>query len=278
MMRVIVRQSMTLCGALLLLATQLMAQEEKPAHVEGLAKQTQNPVADLVSIPFQFNFNTGGGLEDGTLFNLNLQPVFPISVSKDWNIIFRTIIPFLSSPTPSGDQVGGIGDIQIQLFASPVNSGKLIWGVGPQFSVPTATNPLFRTGSWAVGPTAVVLTMPGHWVLGLLANQVWTFADNGGTDVDQLLIQPFINYNFGRGWAISSGPIITANWEAGDGQEWTVPLGAGISRTTIFNRRAMVLGAQYYYNVVHPDAGPASQFRIFISLLYPSAHKPEEKK
>ena len=130
----------------------LVAQEEKPINAGDLAKAAQNPVASLISIPFQFNFNSGGGLGAGTLFNLNVQPVIPIKVTKDWNVIFRTIIPFLSSPTPSGDQVSGIGDIQLQFFASPAHPGKIIWGVGPIFSVPAATNPLFRTGSWAVGP------------------------------------------------------------------------------------------------------------------------------
>jgi hypothetical protein len=281
-MGIIVRRAMALASALVLAGSVLSAQEEKPepkVDATALAKQTQNPVADLVTIPFQFNFNTGGGLGDGTLYNLNLQPVIPVKITPEWNLILRTIVPFLSSPTASGDQVSGLGDIQVQTFLSPSHPGKLIWGIGPQLSVPTATNPLFRTGAWAVGPTAVVLSMPGHWVLGLLANQVWTFADAGGDpDVNQLLIQPFINYNFGHGWAISTGPIITANWNATSGQEWTVPLGLGITKTTVFNRRPMNLGAQYYYNVVHPDSGPASQFRIIVALLYPTAHKPEGKR
>lgn len=281
-MRLIVRRAMAIASVLLLAGSVLSAQEEKPepkVDATALAKQTQNPVADLVTIPFQFNFNTGGGLGDGTLYNLNLQPVIPVKVTPEWNLILRTIVPFLSSPTAGGDQVSGLGDIQVQTFLSPSHPGKLIWGIGPQLSVPTATNPLFRTGAWAVGPTAVVLSMPGHWVLGLLANQVWTFADAGGDpDVNQLLIQPFINYNFGHGWAISTSPLITANWNAASGQEWTVPLGLGITKTTVFNRRPMNLGAQYYHNVTHPDAGPASQFRIIVALLYPTAHKPEGKR
>ena len=207
-----------------------------------------------------------------------MQPVIPIKVTQDWNVIFRTIVPFLSSPTASGDQVSGIGDIQLQFFASPAHPGKIIWGLGPIFSVPAATNPLFRTGSWAVGPTAVVLSTPGHWVLGILANQLWTFAESGDApDVNQLLIQPFVNYNFGKGWAISTAPVITANW-SGSGEQWTVPLGGGLSKTTVFNRRPMTIAGQYYYNVSHPASGPSSQFRLFISLLYPAGPKPGEKK
>ena len=273
------RRLMALTGGLLL-ATHVLSAQQKPAiDATALAKQTQNPVADLVTIPFQFNFNSGGGLDDGTLFNLNFQPVIPVKVTPDWTVIVRTIIPFLSSPAPGGGQVGGIGDIILQTFLSPAHPGKLIWGVGPEFSIPAATNPLFRTGSWAIGPTGVLLTTRGPYVLGLLANQLWTFADAGGDpEVNQLLIQPFVNYNFGKGWAISTGPIITANWSAPSGQEWTVPLGLGITRTTLFAGRPINIGAQYYYNVVHPDNGPASQFRIVFALLYPSAPKPEEKK
>jgi hypothetical protein len=200
-----------------------------------------------------------------------VQPVIPIKLNADWNVIYRTIVPFLSIPSGNGSQEGGIGDIQAQLFLSPAHPGKLIWGVGPQFSFPTATNPLARTGSWAAGPTAVALMMPGHWVLGILANQVWTFADNGGDpEVNQLLVQYFVNYNFGKGWAITSAPIITANWEAASGQEWTVPFGVGIAKTTLFNRRPMTLGAQFYFNVAHPDNGPSNQLRMFVTLLFPT--------
>jgi hypothetical protein len=253
-------------------AAPLAAQEGKPGiDPTALAKQTQNPVADLVSIPFQFNFNSGGGLGDGSLYNLNFQPVIPVKVSPAWNVILRTIVPYLSSPTPTGGQQAGLGDIQIQTFLSPARPGKVIWGVGPQFSIPTATNPQFRTGSWAVGPSAVVVAMPGDFVLGAVAGQTWTIADAGGDPrVNLFLVQPFINYNFGPGWALSFAPIITANWDAASGEQWTLPLGGGIVKTTVFNGRPMNVGAQYYYNVVRPDAAPASQFRLVVALLYPS--------
>ncbi len=274
----VIRPVAGVVGGLLLLSSVARAQEEK-TDASALAKQTQNPVADLVSIPFQFNFNSGGGLNDGTLFNLNIQPVIPITLNANWKLIARTIIPFVSTPDPSGGQQGGIGDIQFQTYLTPAHAGKLIWGFGPLFSVPAATNPLIRTGSWAVGPAAVLLTMPGHWVIGGLLNQLWTFADNGGDpDVNQFVFQPFINYNFGVGWAISTAPLITANWNAPSGQQWTVPLGLGITKTTVFNRRPMNVGLQYFHNVVHPDTGPSDQVRIVIALLYPSARKPEGKK
>ncbi|HKO34817.1 MAG TPA: neuromedin U [Candidatus Limnocylindria bacterium] len=282
-MRFIVRHVLGLTGALILTAAVASAQEEKagpPEKVDAtaLAKQTQNPVADLVSIPFQFNFNSGGGLGDGTLYNLNIQPVIPITLNEDWKLIARAIVPYISSPAPDGGQEGGFGDIQLQSYFTQAHSGKVIWGIGPLFSFPAATNPLVRTGSWAAGPAAVVLTMPGHWVIGGLVNQLWTYADNGGEpEVNQFVVQPFINYNFGVGWALSTGPLITANWNAPSGQEWTVPIGLGITKTTVFNRRPMNIGLQYYHNVVHPDGGPSDQVRIILALLYPTARRPEGK-
>lgn len=243
---------------------------EHPPDATELAKQTQNPVADLISVPFQFNFNSGGGLGDGTLFNLNFQPVIPFKLNDKWNMIARTIVPVLSIPGPDDTRFSGIGDIQEQIFISPSGAGKLIWGVGPIFSVPTATTAPAQTGSWAAGPTFVALTMTGPWVIGALMNNVWTFSDSDSpTEVNQFFLQPFVNYNFGKGWAISTGPAITANWDAPDGQQWTVPVGIGITRTTLFDGRPMTLGVQYYHNVERPDGTAANQLRFIVTLLYP---------
>ena len=256
---------------------QTLAAQKPEDEATKLAKATQNPVADLVSMPFQFNFNTGGGFDDGTFFNLNFQPVVPVKgVLKKYTIILRTIVPYVSVPTAAGTRQGGLGDIQVQLFATPSKSEKVIWGVGPILSFPTATADVSRTGSWAIGPTAVILTNKGPWVLGGLINNLWTFSDNGGSpEVNQFLLQPFVNYNFGKGWALSSSPVITANWDASGGEEWTVPLGVGVSKTTAFNRRPMSLSMQYYHNVEHPTASAGDQLRLQISFLYPSAPPPK---
>ncbi len=236
-----------------------------------LAKKTQNPVSDLVSIPFQFNFNTGGDLDDGTLFNLNIQPVVPIKVTEKWSVIARVIIPYLSIPVPGGRE-GGLGDVQGQLYLTPAKPGKFIWGAGPIVQFPTATNNAFQTGSWALGPGVIGLTMPGPWVIGGLLNQIWSIADEGGApEVNLLTFQPFVNYNFGKGWALTTAPIITANWDAPDGEEWTVPLGLGLTKTTVFNRRPMNIGMQYYHNVDFPAGSAANQLRFVIALLYPTA-------
>ena len=143
--------------------------------VTELAKQTQNPVGDVISLPFQFNFNSGGDLEDRTFFNLNFQPVIPFRVSDGWNVIARTILPVNSIPGPAGQRFSGVGDIQQQLFFTSSQPGRIIWGVGPMFSFPTATTSPLETGSWAAGPAPWCLTMAGPWVIGGLFQQLWTF-------------------------------------------------------------------------------------------------------
>ncbi len=256
------------------LANSARAQEAPAPQPDAteLAKKTQNPVGDLVTLPFQFNFNSGGGLEDGTFFNVNFQPVIPFKLTEHWSAISRTILPINSLPGADGQQVSGMGDIQEQLFITPARPGKIIWGIGPILSMPTATAPSLRTGTWAAGPTAVVLTMTGPWVLGGLISQAWPMSDVGGAPkADLFSLQPFVNYNFAKGYALSFSPIITANWDAPSGQEWTVPLGLGITRTVVFNRRPMNIGAQYYYNVERPDAGAGQTLRLIVALLYPTA-------
>ncbi len=267
------RTTRWLLAGLMLAAAPAFGQtpQQEPVHdATDLAKQTQNPVANLTAVPLQFNFNTGGDLEDTTLLNLNFQPVVPFKVTENWNLIARTIIPINSFPGPEGTRFSGVGDIQEQLFFTPAGSGGTTWGVGPALSLPTATAAPAETGTWAAGPTAVIVHMTGPWVLGGVVSQLWPLSDAAGDpETDLFTLQPFINYNFGVGWALAFAPIITANWNASDGNQWTVPLGLGISRTTIFNRRPISLAAQYYYNVERPDGAPGQQLRLFISFLYP---------
>lgn len=238
----------------------------------ALARTVQNPIGDLVSVPLQFNFTNGGDISDRTLFNLNLQPVVPIRVTERWNVIARAIVPFFSNPLPDERREDGIGDIQLELFFTPAQSTSFVWGIGPALSLPTATADAIRSGSWAAGPAVVAVLTQGAWVTGLLATQEWTFADTGDDrEVDQLLLQPFINFNFGRGWAVTTAPMITANWQAESDNTWTVPLGGGLTWTTHVGHQAMNLGAQYYRNVVYPDGAGANLIRLNVSFLFPNA-------
>jgi len=241
-----------------------------PSDVAALAKQTQNPVGDLISVPIQFNFNGAGDLHDATLFNLNIQPVIPFKLMPSWTAIARAIVPIDNVPADNGLSYSGIGDIQLQFYVTPSKPGAFIWGVGPVFSFPTATALPLRTGTLAAGIGAVGLTMKGPWVIGALVTQSWPAFDTGGEPKTELfVVQPAINYNFGGGWAMSFSPAITANWDATAGNQWTFPLGLGITKTTVFNGRPMNVGLQYFGNVVRPDGSAGTQLRFAISLLYP---------
>jgi hypothetical protein len=179
----------------------------KEVDTEALARAAQNPVADMVSIPFQDNIGFGYGPGNkGTQNVLNIQPVIPLHVTEDWNVITRTILPIVSQPSFTGGAgTTGLGDLTITAFLSPAKPGGVIWGVGPVASFPTATSPFTGSQStWGLGPSAVALAMPGHWVLGVLVNQIWSVA---GASASQMLIQYFVNYNFEGGWYLTTSPI-----------------------------------------------------------------------
>lgn len=251
------------------------AQDPPPAPPGGdataLAKATQNPVADLMAIPLQFNFNSGGGLHDRSVLLLNVQPVVPISLTPEWIVVARTIVPIYNLPDSTAGGATGMGDIVEELLVASAEAETFQWGVGPVFSLPTATLAPVRTGSWAAGPAVVGLVTTGPWVAGALATETWTFADYGDrTKVEQLQIQAFANFNFGRGWAVVSAPLIIADWTLDQDHRWTVPLGGGLTWTTRIGDQALQLSAQYYRNVVYPDGGPANQVRFLVSFLFPT--------
>ena len=224
----------------------------------------------MPTIPWQFNFNSGGGLDDGTFVLLNVQPVMPFKLNDRWNMVVRTIVPIVSMPGPEMTRFTGIGDIQAQIYLTPSQGQAVTWGAGPVVSMPTATTAAVQTGSWGAGPTFVALAMPGPWVMGAVVNNVWTFSDSGSdTKVNQFLLQPFLNFNFGKGWALSTVPVITANWDAETGQQWTVPIGGGVSRTVVFSGQPLTLAFNYYRNVVRPDASAADQVRFMVVMLFP---------
>ena len=259
----------------------LMAQEKEPpkmpppgsaeAAMLNLAKASQNPVADMNSVPIQFNWFSGGGLPaNQTLSQTNFQPVLPLPLNKDLNIVSRTIVPIMAVPTPTGEKLKGIADIQEQIFLAPTHSKGLIWGFGPIFSLPTSTVSVISTGQFALGPNAVLLATPGKFVVGAVINQLWRIGGSTSTTaINQFFVQPFINYNFKLGWSVSFAPSITANWAAPGGQQWTVPLGAGVSKITLVGKQPLSLSVQYYHNVERPDNAGADQVRMVVAFLFP---------
>ena len=190
-----------------------------------LAKAAQNPIASLISLPFQNNTNFGLGPGDDTQNILNIQPVWPFSISENWKLITRTIVPVISQPGfGAQSRENGIGDTTFTAFFSPQNSSAWTWGVGPVVLIPTATDDALGADEWGLGPSLVVLTMPGQWVIGSLFSQLWSVGGSGVQDISIFTWQYFINYNMNDGWYLTTAPINTANWEASSGNEWTIPL------------------------------------------------------
>jgi len=259
-----------LAAALLCSAAPLRAAEENATE---LAKKTQNPVADLISVPFQNNFNFGAGSKQEMVWIMNVQPVIPIKITEDWNLITRTIVPIIDQPSlfPGTDSAFGLGDINPSLFLSPAKPGKFIWGIGPTMTFPTASDSHLGSGRWSAGPTAVGLFMDGAWVVGALVNQQWDFAGWSDKDVNQLLIQPFLNYNLSDGWYLSSAPIITANFSAPSGNHWTLPVGGGVGKLWRVGKVGLPVNTQIvpFYNAIRPDFGPDWQLRFQVQFLFP---------
>ena len=242
---------------------------------DALRKAAQNPIASLISVPLQNNANFG--IEPGgrTQDVLNIQPVIPIGVSKDWNLIIRWITPIIWQPLPApspAPEVGkyGFGDMQPSFFFSPKKAGKLIWGAGPVFQLPSATDTYLGQGKLGIGPTFVGLTQPGPWTIGALVNNVWSVAGSGSRlDVNQMTLQYFINYNLKKGWYLGMQPIITANWEATNGGRWVVPFGGGIGRVMRIGMQPVNLQLGFFGNAIHPVNASPWSMRAMVVLLFP---------
>ena len=259
------------------------------ADTSDLAKAAQNPVANMISLPLQNNTNFKGGPLERTQNILNIQPVYPISLSEDWNLITRTILPVVSQPGLTGikvvgdeiivdpegkvekDRTFGLGDTTFTAFFSPKDSGKLTWGVGPVLLLPTATDDALGSDKWGLGPSAVLLTMPGNWVVGSLFSNLWSVGGSGDQDINLFTWQYFINYNIpdGNGLYLTSAPIISANWEAESDNRWTVPFGGGIGKIFKIGKQPVNAQVSAYYNVEKPEYGPDWQLRLQMQFLFP---------
>jgi hypothetical protein len=246
---------------------------------ESLQKATQNPVANLISVPIQNNTNFGIGPFDRNQNVLNIQPVIPIHLTENWNLIARIIQPIVWQPFPTQPTGGqfGFGDMNPSFFLSPAKPKKIIWGVGPAFVIPTATSQYLGQGKLSLGPSFVALAQPGHWTLGALVNNVWSVAGSGGRPaVNQMLLQYFVNYNMKKGWYLTSSPILTANWNASSGNVWTVPFGGGVGRIMKLGFQPVNITAQFYGNAAYPAGGSPWGMRLQIAFLFPQLTKKEQ--
>ncbi len=239
-----------------------------------LARAAQNPIADLISLPFQNNTNFDVGRFNHTQNVLNIQPVIPFNLSDDWNLITRTIVPVVYQPSlvPGDDHDFGVGDIQFSAFFSPTKTfGGWTIGGGPVIRLPTSTDERLGPRKWGVGPSAVALRIDGPWVIGGLFQHAWSVAGAGDRNYSETLIQPFVNYNIpdGGGWYLTSSPIITANWQNDSDNTWLVPIGGGVGKVFRLGDQPMNASIQAFYNVETPDLGPEWTLRFQVQLLFP---------
>lgn len=244
---------------------------------QALAKQLSNPIASLISLPFQSNWDWGGGPEgDGWHFKLNVQPVVPITLNEDWNLVSRTILPIVAQAdvaAPPGSQFG-LGDTVQSLFFSPQKPtrGGIVWGAGPVFLLPTATDSLTGGKKWGAGPTVVVLKQAGPWTGGALANHIWSFAgDPARQDVSATFLQPFLAYTTRRAMTFSINSESTYDWI---GKKWTVPVNFTVAQLlkprTVFGLPFPIqLQGGFRYYLWKPGNGPDFGVRFSIVALFP---------
>jgi hypothetical protein len=243
--------------------------ESGESETAELARAAQNPVANMISLPIQNNTDFNFGPRDKTLNTTNIQPVIPIELNDEWNLITRTIVPIVSQPEiiPGQGRETGLGDTTFTAFLSPRESGKWIWGVGPVALIPTNTDDRLGADEWGAGASAVVLTMSGPWVVGSLVSNVWDI--DGDTDIDFFTWQYFANYNMEDGWYLVTSPIVTANWEAESGEKWTVPVGGGFGRIFRVGEQPLNAQFQYFYNVEKPDLVGDWTIRMQLQFMFP---------
>lgn len=250
------------------------ATSQRSESATDLAKKLQNPIGDLISIPFQNNTNFNAGPHKGTQDILNIQPVVPLHLNDEWNLITRTIVPLIWSPSaqPGHSVPFGLGPTSFSAFLSPKNPiDGWILGAGPVTQLPTSTSKTLGSNVWGLGPAVVVVKMAGAIVAGALINNVFSLggtAGRGGTSYSVFTFNPFFNYNFGGGWFAGTAPVATANWQA-PGTKWTIPVGMQAGRLIKIGGKLpvnLVTGA--YYNAIRPEYGATWQLRTQVAFIF----------
>ncbi len=268
------KSSTSLCSALSL-ALALVLTPNAALAQEGdqggdLAKQLANPVASLISVPFQGNWDFGIGVNDATRFTLNVQPVIPLSLNEDWNLIIRTILPVVDaeSPAPGIDDASGLGDTTQSFFFSPKEPVHgWVLAAGPVMLWPTATDALLGSEQWGAGPTALALKQAGPWTYGVLANHLWSFAgDEGRDEVNTTFVQPFVAYVTKTKTTFSLNAESTYDWEH---EQWSVPLNFVVSQLFKAGSQPVQVFAGARWHAEGPDNGPEWGIRAGFTLLFP---------
>lgn len=239
------------------------------ANDADLAKQLANPISSLISVPVQGNLDFGMGPGDGSKFTMNLQPVIPFGLNEDWNVISRTILPVVDQEgiaLGGANDAFGLGDTVQSFFFSPKSSDP-IWGIGPVFLLPTATDSLLGTEKWGAGPTAVILKQSGPWTYGALANHLWDFAgDDARASVNATFLQPFVSYITETKTTFTINAESTYDWQR---EQWNIPLNLVVSQLLKIGDQPIQLSGGVRYYLETPDGGPEWGLRFAVTWLFP---------
>jgi hypothetical protein len=264
-------RSLLACATALVLS--LYCVKAGAEDADELARQLSNPIASLISVPLQFNYDDGFGPDDdGNRFLLNIQPVAPFTLNDDWNLISRTILPVISQDdvVPGTGGESGLGDVTQSLFFSPkaLTASGWTWGVGPAFLLPTATDELLGTEKWSAGPTGVALKQTeSGWTYGALVNHLWSVAgDDDRADISSTFLQPFVTKGLGKGRTVSANFESSYDWK---GEQWNVPLNVGYSKVSKLGTQIVSYQVGVRYYVEAPDGGPDWGLRFVFTLLFP---------
>lgn len=238
---------------------------------DALAQKLQNPVASLISVPIQNNWDFGIGATDAMRYTVNIQPVIPFKLNDDLNLITRTIVPIIhaESPVAGGDSISGMGDIVQSFFLSPAKptASGIIWGAGPVFLYPSATNNRLGAEKFGLGPSAVLLRQQGPWTYGGLANHIWSVTvDRQRADVSATFLNPFLSYTTSKQTTYSFSTESTYDWE---NTQWVVPVQAGVSQLVMFGKQPVQFSGSARYYAEAPKGGPEWGLRFSVTLLFP---------
>lgn len=256
---------------------------------QELAKTSQNPVGNIISLPFENNVYFDVGPSDKIANALLIKPVYPTKLNDNFSLINRLTVPLIylegqdaivareDDPLvgdldlfPGTDDEFGLGNVSYQAWFTPANPGKIIWGLGPVLELPTNTDDTLGSDTWSAGPSAVVLTMPGRWVVGGFAQNIWDFAgDSDEPHINKFTSQIFVNYNLDNGWYLTSAPVITANWNADSDEQWTVPMGGGVGRLVRFGKQPVDFKVAAYNYVEKPNFAPEWSMQFTVKFLFP---------
>jgi len=268
---------------------QSQQQGQQQSQQQNLQQASQNPIANMISVPFENNYEWRAGPDRDTTVNVfNIKPVYPITVTENWNLINRAIVPIIHQgsasgqtmiPTEYGHLIGqvdvdsktGFGDVNYQGYFTPASPGKFIWGVGPSLVIPIGAD-RFSNNKWSIGPAFVGLTVHGPWVIGATVQNVWSFAgDSDAEDVNAFTAQYFINYNLAKGWYLSSTPVITADWKADNDNKWRVPFGGGFGRVFKIGKQHVNAKLQAFYTPTkwRPDGASDWNVNAQFTFLFP---------